>query len=107
MSRRSCLFSFSHSPLPCQISRFLCAARHVEGLMTSGAAHRRGRLLAWSFRRWGRPAGGRAGNHREGVGRAGGGPPLFVLVAAAPVVPRPQLLLLPVLLVLLIGRAHL
>ena len=44
---------------------------------------------------------GRAEHHSELVALAGGGLPLFVLMAAASVVPRPQRLLIPVLLVVL------
>jgi hypothetical protein len=70
-------------------------------LLLSGAVATAGGVLDWRFHRSGKTAVGRAEHHSELVALAGGGVPLFVLMAAASVVPRPQLLLIPVLLVVL------
>jgi hypothetical protein len=70
-------------------------------LLASGAVATAAGLLDWRFHRSGKTTVGRAEHHSELVALAGGGLPLFVLMAAASVVPRPQLLLVPVLLVVL------
>src|SRR5436305_1488931 len=55
--------------------------------------------------RSGRAAIGRAERHSELVALAGGGLPLFALMAAASVLPRPQVLLIPILVAVLFTAA--
>ena len=70
-------------------------------LLISGAVATTAGVLDWKFHRSGKTAVGRAEHRSEFVALAGGGFPLFLLMAGASVVPRPQLLLIPVLLVVL------
>jgi hypothetical protein len=70
-------------------------------LLISGAVATGAGVLDWRFHRSGNTAVGRAEHHSELVALVGGGLPLFALMAAASVAPRPQLLLIPVLLVVL------
>ncbi len=70
-------------------------------LLASGAVATTAGLLDWRYHRSGKTAVGRAEHRSELVALAGGGLPLFLLMAAASVVPRPRLLLLPVLVVVL------
>lgn len=55
----------------------------------------------WAFHRSGRTAIGAPEHHSELLALAGGGLPLFLLMAAASVIPRPLILLIPVLVVAL------
>jgi hypothetical protein len=70
-------------------------------LLSSGAVATIAGVLDWRFHRSGHTVVGRAEHHSELVALAGGGLPLFVLMAAASVVERPQQLLLPVVVVVL------
>jgi hypothetical protein len=55
----------------------------------------------WRFHRSGKTAIGRPEHRSELLALAGGGLPLFALMAAASVLPRPHVLLIPVLVVVL------
>ncbi len=70
-------------------------------LLTSGAVATVAGWLDWRYHRSGKTAVGGAEHRSELVALAGGGLPLFVLMAAASVVPRPQPLLIPVIVVVL------
>ncbi len=70
-------------------------------LLLSGAVATVAGVLDWRFHRSGKTAVGRPEHRSELLALAGGGLPLFVLMAAASVVARPQVLLIPVLLVVL------
>jgi hypothetical protein len=70
-------------------------------LLTCGTAATVAGGLDWTYHRSGKTVIGRAEHHSELVALAGGGLPLFVLMAAASVASRPQPLLIPVILVVL------
>jgi hypothetical protein len=59
----------------------------------------------WAYHRSGRTAIGAREHHSEMVALAGGGVPLFVLMAVASLLPRPGVLLIPVLVVVLFTAA--
>ena len=65
-----------------------------------GTAATLGGVLDWRFHRSGKTVVGRREHRAHVLALAGGGVPLFVLMAAASVSPRPVQLLLPVLVVL-------
>jgi hypothetical protein len=58
-----------------------------------------GGLLDWLFHRSGETSVGRPEHNSHVAALAGGGVPLFVLMAAASVIARPQVLLLPIIFV--------
>ena len=60
-----------------------------------------GGVLDWRYHRSGRARVGGAEHRSELLALAGGGMPLFILMAAASVLPRPEVLLLPILVVVL------
>jgi hypothetical protein len=62
-------------------------------------------VLDWRFHRSGKTVVGRAEHHSEFTAMAAGGLPLFVLMMAASIVPRPQLVLIPVLVAALFTSA--
>jgi hypothetical protein len=70
-------------------------------LLISGAVATIAGWLDWRYHRSGKTVIGRAEHHSELVALAGGGLPLFVLMAAASVMEQPLPLLIPVILVVL------
>jgi hypothetical protein len=70
-------------------------------ILASGVVATVAGLLDWRYHRSGKTAIGAPEHNSELAALAGGGLPLFGLMAAASVVPRPHLLLLPVLVVVL------
>jgi hypothetical protein len=58
-------------------------------------------IADWRFHRSGKAAIGAREHHSELLALAAGGLPLFVLMTVASLMPRPQVLLVPVLVVLL------
>jgi hypothetical protein len=70
-------------------------------LAVAGSSATAGGVLDWAYHRSGRTTIGRAEHHSELLALAGGGLPLFILMAAASVLPRPGVLLLPILVVVL------
>jgi hypothetical protein len=74
-------------------------------LLGSGAVATAAGWLDWRYHRSGKTVIGRAEHQSELVALAGGGLPLFGLMAAASVVPRPELLLLPIIIVVLFTAA--
>jgi hypothetical protein len=67
------------------------------GILASGLVATTAGGLDWLYHRSGKTVIGRPEHNSELAALAGGGLPLFVLMAAASVVSRPRLLLLPVL----------
>lgn len=70
-------------------------------VLLSGSLATLAGVADWRYHRSGKAAVGRPEHHSELLALVGGGLPLFALMAAASVLPRPQLLLLPVLVVAL------
>jgi hypothetical protein len=68
-------------------------------IAASGTAATVGGVLDWVFHRSGETAIGRGEHQSHVLALAGGGVPLFVLMAAASVMGRPERLLLPIILV--------
>jgi hypothetical protein len=95
------LFLLRDQPRYSWLSSFALYPWEFWVLLISGAGATTAGVLDWEYHRSGKTTVGRAEHHSELLALAGGGLPLFVLMAAASVVPRPQWLLIPVLLVLL------
>jgi hypothetical protein len=74
-------------------------------VLASGVVATAAGVLDWCYHRSGRTVVGAAEHRSELAALAGGGVPLFVLMAAASVLPRPQPLLLPILAVVLLTAA--
>ncbi len=74
-------------------------------LLTCGIVATIAGILDWRYHRSGKTVVGAAEHRSELLALAGGGVPLFGLMAAASVMPRPQVLLLPILLVVLFTAA--
>jgi hypothetical protein len=70
-------------------------------LLASGLVATAAGVADWRYHRSGKTVIGRREHHSELAALAGGGLPLFVLMAVASVFPRPHVLLLPVLVVVL------
>ena len=68
----------------------------VSGVLASTAG-----FLDWNYHRSGRTVIGRPEHQSELVALAAGGLPLFLLMATASILPKPSLLLLPILIVVL------
>jgi hypothetical protein len=79
------------SRVPCELWVVL-----VSGLVATGAG-----IADWRYHRSGRAAVGAREHHSELLALAGGGLPLFVLMALASLLERPHVLLIPILVVLL------
>jgi hypothetical protein len=79
----------------------LCYPWELWVILTSGLVATTAGLADWRFHRSGKTSIGRPEHHSELLALVGGGLPLFVLMAVASVVPRPQVLLVPVLAVVL------
>jgi hypothetical protein len=72
----------------------------VSGLVATTAG-----VLDWRYHRSGRTVVGAAEHRSELLALAAGGVPLFVLMAVASVLPRPRVLLLPILVIVLFTAA--
>jgi hypothetical protein len=96
------LFLLRDQPRYSWLSSFALYPWEFWVLLISGVVATIAGVLDWRFHRSGKTAVGRAEHHSELLALAGGGFPLFVLMAAASVVPRPELLLIPVIVVLLV-----
>jgi hypothetical protein len=95
------LFLVHNQPRYSWLSSIRLYPWELWGLLVSGTIATVAGLLDWRYHRSGKTVVGRAEHHSELVALAGGGLPLFMLMAVASVVSRPQLLLVPVLLVVL------
>jgi hypothetical protein len=74
-------------------------------LMLCGSLATVAGILDWRYHRSGKTVVGAAEHRSELIALAGGGVPLFGLMAVATVLERPQVLLLPILLVVLFTAA--
>lgn len=70
-------------------------------LLACGVVATAAGCLDWRYHRSGKATVGPAEHRSELIALAGGGLPLFVLMAAASVLPRPEVLLIPIIVVVL------